>query len=48
MDLRGHGLSDAPTEGYDQAGLAGDAARFVQGTVIDVDGRRNDSAVIAA
>lgn len=31
MDLRGHGLSDAPTEGYDPEGLAGDAVAVAEG-----------------
>jgi pimeloyl-ACP methyl ester carboxylesterase len=31
MDLRGHGLSDAPFEGYDAEGLAGDLAAVVDG-----------------
>lgn len=31
MDLRGHGLSDAPTEGYDQATLAGDVVAVAEG-----------------
>jgi pimeloyl-ACP methyl ester carboxylesterase len=31
MDLRGHGLSDAPTEGYDAASLAGDAVAVAEG-----------------
>jgi pimeloyl-ACP methyl ester carboxylesterase len=31
MDLRGHGLSDAPTEGYDPAALAGDAIAVAEG-----------------
>lgn len=31
MDLRGHGLSDAPTEGYDLATLAADAIAVAEG-----------------
>ena len=31
MDLRGHGLSDAPTEGYDLATLSGDAVAVAEG-----------------
>jgi pimeloyl-ACP methyl ester carboxylesterase len=30
-DLRGHGLSDAPFEGYDPDGLAGDVAAVIDG-----------------
>ena len=32
MDLRGHGLSDAPTEGYDPASLAGDVLAVAEGS----------------
>ncbi len=32
MDLRGHGLSDAPTEGYDQETLGGDAEAVAEGS----------------
>jgi pimeloyl-ACP methyl ester carboxylesterase len=32
MDLRGHGLSDAPTEGYDPATLAGDVVAVAEGS----------------
>lgn len=32
MDLRGHGLSDAPTEGYDPDTLAGDAIAAAEGS----------------
>jgi pimeloyl-ACP methyl ester carboxylesterase len=32
MDLRGHGLSDAPTEGYDSATLAEDAVAVAEGS----------------
>jgi len=31
MDLRGHGLSDAPTHGYDPASLAGDVVAVAEG-----------------
>ena len=31
MDLRGHGLSDAPTDGYDPDALAGDAISVAEG-----------------
>ncbi|HYN48241.1 MAG TPA: alpha/beta hydrolase, partial [Candidatus Nanopelagicales bacterium] len=31
MDLRGHGLSDAPTGGYDREALAGDAIAVAEG-----------------
>jgi pimeloyl-ACP methyl ester carboxylesterase len=32
MDLRGHGLSDAPTEGYDRATLADDVVAVAEGS----------------
>ena len=32
MDLRGHGLSDAPTEGYDRATLADDVLAVAEGS----------------
>jgi pimeloyl-ACP methyl ester carboxylesterase len=32
MDLRGHGLSDAPTDGYEPDQLAGDAIAVAEGT----------------
>jgi pimeloyl-ACP methyl ester carboxylesterase len=32
MDLRGHGLSDAPTEGYDPATIAGDVLAAAEGS----------------
>ena len=32
MDLRGHGLSDAPTEGYDAATFAGDVLAVAEGS----------------
>jgi pimeloyl-ACP methyl ester carboxylesterase len=32
MDLRGHGLSDAPTDGYDAATLAGDVVAVAEGS----------------
>jgi pimeloyl-ACP methyl ester carboxylesterase len=38
MDLRGHGLSDAPTSGYDRATLAEDAIAVADGTRL-LDGR---------
>src|SRR2546423_10727967 len=34
LDLRGHGLSDAPTTGYDRATLAGDAIAGAEGSRI--------------
>ena len=34
MDLRGHGLSDAPTSGYDPAGFAGDVVAVAEGSGI--------------
>ena len=38
MDLRGHGLSDAPTDGYELAPLAEDAIAVVEGTGLDGGG----------
>jgi pimeloyl-ACP methyl ester carboxylesterase len=32
MDLRGHGLSDAPTEGYDEAGFVADVSAVAEGS----------------
>lgn len=32
MDLRGHGLSDAPTDGYDRAGLTADVVAVAEGS----------------
>ena len=32
VDLRGHGLSDAPTEGYDEPSLAGDLVAAAEGS----------------
>jgi pimeloyl-ACP methyl ester carboxylesterase len=32
MDLRGHGLSDAPTDGYDEATFAGDVLAVAEGS----------------
>jgi pimeloyl-ACP methyl ester carboxylesterase len=32
MDLRGHGLSDAPTEGYDPAGFTADVVAVAEGS----------------
>jgi pimeloyl-ACP methyl ester carboxylesterase len=32
MDLRGHGLSDSPTDGYDPATLAGDVVAVAEGS----------------
>ncbi len=41
LDLRGHGLSDAPTEGYDAATLAGDIVAVVEGArALDEPGSR--------
>ncbi len=34
MDLRGHGLSDAPTNGYDPAGFAADVVAVAEGSGI--------------
>lgn len=38
MDLRGHGLSDAPTRGYDPADLAEDAIAVIEAADLDRDG----------
>ncbi len=32
MDLRGHGLSDAPTDGYDEAGFTADVVAVAEGS----------------
>ena len=41
MDLRGHGLSDAPTDGYDLATLGADAVAVVEGAgLLDEPGLR--------
>jgi pimeloyl-ACP methyl ester carboxylesterase len=37
MDLRGHGLSDAPTEGYDPETLAADALAVAEGSGLVAD-----------
>jgi pimeloyl-ACP methyl ester carboxylesterase len=37
MDLRGHGLSDAPTEGYDEPTLAGDVLAVAEGSGLLAD-----------
>jgi pimeloyl-ACP methyl ester carboxylesterase len=34
MDLRGHGLSDAPTEGYNEATFAGDVLAVAEGSAL--------------
>jgi pimeloyl-ACP methyl ester carboxylesterase len=39
LDLRGHGLSDAPTSGYDATTLAGDAVAVADGSRILDEGR---------
>ena len=45
MDLRGHGLSDAPTEGYDDADvLAGDVVAVAEGSGLLADGRATGSS----
>jgi pimeloyl-ACP methyl ester carboxylesterase len=38
MDLRGHGLSDSPTSGYDEATLADDAIAVADGSGLLADG----------
>jgi pimeloyl-ACP methyl ester carboxylesterase len=45
MDLRGHGLSDAPTEGYDPQTLAADAEAVAEGSGLLADAR--DRVVLA-
>ena len=45
MDLRGHGLSDAPTEGYDRQTLAADAEAVAEGSGLLADD--GDRVVIA-
>lgn len=45
MDLRGHGLSDAPTEGYDRAGFAADALAVAEGSGLLAD--QADRVVLA-
>jgi pimeloyl-ACP methyl ester carboxylesterase len=45
MDLRGHGLSDAPTDGYDAAGFTADVVAVAEGSgLLDHPG---DRAVLA-
>jgi pimeloyl-ACP methyl ester carboxylesterase len=39
LDLRGHGLSDAPTTGYDRETLAADAIAVAEGSGLTGDGR---------
>jgi pimeloyl-ACP methyl ester carboxylesterase len=45
MDLRGHGLSDAPTDGYDPPILAGDVVAVAEGSGLLED--PNDRVVLA-
>ena len=45
MDLRGHGLSDAPTEGYDPVTLAQDVTAAAEGSGLLADG--DDRVVLA-
>jgi pimeloyl-ACP methyl ester carboxylesterase len=45
MDLRGHGLSDAPTEGYDHATLATDVTAVAEGSGLLAD---DDDRVVLA
>ncbi|MEO8571464.1 MAG: alpha/beta hydrolase [Chloroflexota bacterium] len=45
MDLRGHGLSDAPTEGYDPPALAGDVRAVAEGS--ELPGDAGDPIVLA-
>jgi pimeloyl-ACP methyl ester carboxylesterase len=45
MDLRGHGLSDAPTDGYDPETLAADAEAVAEGSGLLADG--GDRVVLA-
>jgi pimeloyl-ACP methyl ester carboxylesterase len=37
MDLRGHGLSDAPTDGYDPTTLAGDVVAVAEGSGLQAE-----------
>jgi pimeloyl-ACP methyl ester carboxylesterase len=45
MDLRGHGLSDAPTDGYDPAAFAGDVLAVAEGSGLLAEPR--DTVVLA-
>ena len=45
MDLRGHGLSDAPTDGYDPVTLAGDVVAVAEGSGL-LEGR-DDTVILA-
>jgi pimeloyl-ACP methyl ester carboxylesterase len=45
MDLRGHGLSDAPTEGYDPGSFAGDVLAVAEGSGLLAEPR--DTVVLA-
>jgi pimeloyl-ACP methyl ester carboxylesterase len=45
MDLRGHGLSDAPTDGYDPQTLAGDVVAVAEGA--GLLGEPDDRVVVA-
>jgi len=45
MDLRGHGLSDAPTDGYDPAGFTADVVAVAEGS--SLLGNPGDRAVLA-
>jgi pimeloyl-ACP methyl ester carboxylesterase len=45
MDLRGHGLSDAPTEGYDPSTLAADVVAVAEGSGLLT--RTDDTIVLA-
>jgi len=49
MDLRGHGLSDSPTEGYEPGALAGDVLAVVEGTgLLALQGERQGSPLVIA
>jgi len=48
MDLRGHGLSDAPTQGYRQADLAGDVVAVADGAGLFGDSPGADASASAS
>ena len=47
MDLRGHGLSDSPLEGYDAETLAADVAAVADATTVDAVGPDGGRIVLA-
>jgi pimeloyl-ACP methyl ester carboxylesterase len=49
MDLRGHGLSDSPTEGYEPEVLAGDVIAVAEGTgLLSLPGERRGPPLVLA